>query len=369
MIWKVQSLMTDAISNAAAKSRPVTLRLFMALLAFMLVIFAAGAFVGISGAMPGLEEDEDAQETLDRVLTEAGGITVIPTAPEGYAAVQVMQIILWEDSEAERTTATLRGTVDPYTPLPAKVRFYFQSDYVLGDMQQVDFDTGEIIGPANYEAAPDENLDFTNLTAYTVELTEGTVFSAGFSLDALLFAEDAQMGDSPLASFNFVPPNDLYGLIVGFVSPSPDRVGAGGQEDVVLIGETEEGEVYGIVRENVPGGEVQDYLVAFGSREARDAALAEAAAAAAASEEPTPTAMSRAADWATSPLGLVLIGASVVLIASVAVIVVLALRKRGADWDDSLDVDGTDDGVYPADDAWGDDTSNDRLGSSVEGKS
>jgi len=341
--------MSTSASRTCTKSLPVGARFFVAFFAF--AVFAAGALAGVAGAMPGLDEDSDAQETLDRVLAEAGGITVTPTAPEGYAPVQAMQIILWEDTAAGRTTATVRGTIDPYTPLPAQVRFYFQNEYVLGDMQQVDFDTGEIIGPIEYTTIVGENEDFENLTTYVVELTEGTVFSAGFSIDTLLFAEESQMGDSPLATFNFVPPNDLFGLVVGFVSPSEDRVGAGGQEDVVLIGETDEGEVYGVVRENVPGGEVQDYLIAFGSREARDAALAAAAEAAeaAASEEATPTAWGRAVNWATTPLGLVLIGAGVVLVAAVAVIVVLALRRRG----DGADVDVVegDGGVGVSDDA------------------
>ena len=149
-----------------------------------------------------------------------------------------------------------------------------------------------------------------------------------------------EMGDNPLAMFTFVAPNDLEMLGVGFVAPSVEHVGAG--RDVVFIAETDEGEVYGIIRENVPGGELQEFVIAFGSREARDAALAEAMG----SEEATPTAL----DWFTTPTGMVIVGSTVVLLVAVALFVVVMRRGQGVDVEGDDDFSGEDE-LTDADDS------------------
>lgn len=248
------------------------------------------------------------------------------------AAIQAMQIILWEDYEQERTTITVRGAIDPYTPLPAEVSFYFVEDYELGLLEQVNFDTGEMAGEISHRTSDSDLEDFENLTKYSFILTEHHAFSAGLSIGVSFFDFEEAMGGLPIASFTFVPPNDLYGLVIGFVSPDYELVGAG--TDIVLIGETDEGEVYGVIREDVPGGELQEFVVAFGLRETRDAALA---AAAEASEETTPTAL----DWFTTPTGMIIAGGTVVLVIAIAFIAVLILRQKKTGADDGDD-DGSD---------------------------
>jgi len=323
------------------------------LIAIAIMVLSAGAS---ADAVPGAETREDAfaelaarqaageemtDEELEALETARAAEAVAVITAEGIAPLQAMWIYLFEDAGADaeepRTTVTVTGGIDPYTPLPAKVMFHFADDYRLSMLEQLDFDTGEPLGELEYTSGPSSLEDFGNLTTYTFTLTEGHIFSAGFEIPLYLFDPEMRMGDSPLASFSFVPPNDLDGLVVGFVSPSPDLVGAGGQDPVQLVGETEEGEIYAVIREAVPGGELQEYLVAFGSRDARDAALA----AAEGSIEETPTAMSRATDWLSSPTGLIIVGSALVLLIAV-VLIVIVLKRPGSE-DGSADPDDFDD--------------------------
>jgi len=117
------------------------------------------------------------------------------------------------------------------------------------------------------------------------------------------------------------------------VSPDFELVGAG--RDIVFIGEADEGEIYGVVRQDVPGGELQEVVVAFASRESRDAQLA----AAMTSEEATPTAM----DWFTTPVGMVTVGSAVVLLVAVALFIVVMRRNKDVVVEDDDDFDGEDD--------------------------
>ncbi|MCL2437899.1 MAG: hypothetical protein FWC99_02245 [Coriobacteriia bacterium] len=321
----------------------VALRVFLFSLILSLGLFAA---INVGYALPGAETAEDAaaelsdrsEEEIDALAeeqAEARTAAAIEAAAGGTAPIQAVWIYLMEEAEEERIAVTLVGSIDPYTPLPAQVKFYFIEDFELGVLEELDFDTRELLNGLEYEATPSELEEFENLTTYSFTLTEGHTFSANFAMDAVLFDTESEMGDAPLASFTFVPPNDLYGLVVGFVSPSPDRVGAGGQEEVVLLADTEDGEIYGIVRENVPGGVLQEYLIAFGSREARDAALAEAAAAAEISQETTPSAMA----WFTTPTGLIIMGSTLVLLAATTLIVVLIVRQKKEDFDIESDTE------------------------------
>jgi len=300
------------------------------------------AFAELAARQAAGEEMTD--EELEALATARAAEAVAAVTAEGITPLQAMWIYLFEEAGADadepRTTVTVTGAIDPYTPLPATVMFHFGNDYELSMLDQMNFDTGDSLGELEYTAGPSNLDDFENLTTYTFTLTEGHVFNAGFEIPLFLFDPDVAMGGSPLASFNFVPPNDLYGLVVAFVSPSPDLVGAGGQEPVQLIGETEEGELYAIIREDVPGGELQEYLIAFGSREARDAALAEAEAI---SVETTPTAMGNAIAWLNSPTGMIIAGSTLVLLIATVLIVVVLKRQRGEDATDGDDSDPADD--------------------------
>jgi len=313
--------------------------IFLLIGAITLLIAASAAI-----AVPGAETREDAfaelaerqaagaqlsEEELEALELARAAEAVANVTAEGVAPLQAMWVYLLEDagydSEYPRTTATVMGIIDPYTPLPVKVMFHFGDDYELSMLEQLDFDTGESRGELEYVSGPSNLGDFENLTTYTFTLTEGHIFNAGFEIPLALFDPEMVMGDSPLASFNFVPPNDLYGLVVGIVAPNPDLVGAGGQETVQLLDETDEGEIYGIVREDVPGGELQEYLIAFGSREARDAALA---AAGEDTEETTPTAMGRVGDWLLSPAAMIIAGSALVLLIALVLAGILMARQR-----------------------------------------
>ena len=325
-----------------AKQLPVKLIIFT--IVFILAVLSAGS-TGL--AVPGAETREDAfaelaarqaegqelsEEELESLEAARAAEAVKAITAEGIAPIQAIWIYLFEDAgddaEEPRTTITMTGAIDPYTPLPAKVMFYFAEDFQLNMLEQADFDTGESLGDLEYVSGPTAHEDFENLTTYTFELTEGHVFNAGLEISLPLFDTEAMpIGDSPMGSFSFVPPNDLYGLVVGFVAPSEDRVGvSAGEESTVLLGETEEGEIYGIVRENVPGDELQEYLIAFGSREARDAALA--AATAEGSIEGTPTAVDNAVAWLSSPFGMIVAGSILVLAIAGTLIVVLWRRNN-----------------------------------------
>ena len=249
-----------------------------------------------------------------------------------YVPIEAVNILIWEDTENERTTVTLFGFIDPDTPLPAEVSFYFVEDYELNLLDQLPNDVTMVVeqNALEYTAEPSEREDFENLTRYSFELTEGHVFVAGFDIDVSLFEFEEAMGGLPIATFTFVPPNDLLELGIGFVSPDFELVGAG--RDVVFIGESDEGEIYGVVRQDVPRGELQEVVVAFATRESRDAQLA---AAAEASEEATPTAM----DWLTTPVGMVTVGSAVVLLIAVALFIVIMRRNKGVAVEDGNDFD------------------------------
>jgi len=258
-----------------------------------------------------------------------GFFGTLSAAYAAYTPFEVINILLWEDGENERTTATVFGFVDPELELPVEVKFYFVEGYDLNLLDQMPADNSIVVeqNALEYTAEP-ANLDnFENLTKYSFTLSEGHVFVAGFSIPAPLFDIEQQMGNNPLAMFTFVPPNDLAELGVGFIAPSPDFVGAG--PDTVFIGEADEGEIYGIIRENVSGGVLQEFVIAFGSRESRDAQLA----ALMASEEATPTVM----DWFTTPVGMVTVGSTAVLLVAVALFIVLMRRNKAVVAEDNND--------------------------------
>jgi len=264
-------------------------------------------------------------------LSLLGFFGSLPVAHAAYAPIEMMNILLWEDRENARTTATVFGFVDPGLELPLEVKFYFVEDYELSLLDQLPDDTTMVVeqNALEFTSSPAELEAFENLVKYSFTLTEGHSFVAGFSIDLPLFDIEMEMGNNPLAMFTFVPPNDLLELGVGFVSPGFEHVGAG--TDVVFIGETDEGEIYGIIRENVPGGELQEFVIAFGSRESRDAVLA----AATGSEEAAPTAM----DWFTTPVGMVAVGSAAVLLVAVALFIVVMRRGKGVVVEDD-DFDG-----------------------------
>ena len=280
-----------------------------------------------------------------------GFFGALPVAHASYAPIELLNIILWEDGENERTTVTVFGFVDPELELPVEVKFYFVEDYELSLLDQLPDGVTMVVeqNALEYESAPADLDAFENLTKYSFTLTEGHSFVAGFSIDLPLFDIEMEMGDNPLAMFTFVPPNDLAELGVGFVSPSFEFVGAG--RDVVFIGETDEGEIYGIIRQDVPGGELQEFVIAFGSRESRDAALA----AAMGSEEAAATVL----EWVATPVGMVAVGSAVVLLVAVALFVVVMMRRgrvAGVEGDydfddeDELVGDGEDDELADEDD-------------------
>ncbi|MCL2403526.1 MAG: hypothetical protein FWC86_04790 [Coriobacteriia bacterium] len=311
---------------------------------FAVLILSLSFFVATQAgyAVPGAETQEDAfaeiaersAEGMAELAAEQEEVRVAAAAEaaaSGSASIQAIWINLLETEEG-RTAVTLTGIIDPYTPLPIQAMFYFVEDYELGLIEELDFDTGEPLREIEYEVTPSDNEDFENLVIYSFTLHEGHVFQAHFVIDLPLFDHDSEMGDAPLASFNFLPPNDLDGLVVGFTSPSPDRVGAGGQEEIILLDETEDGEIYGIVREGVPGGELQEFLIAFGSREARDEAIAEAEAAAEAVAAAN-------APWISTPVGMVTVGSAIVLIVAAAAIFVLVARGKNVGAADIQDDD------------------------------
>ena len=340
---------------------------FLAIL--LIAAFALFATSNAAVAVPGAETREDAfaelaerqaageelsEEELEGLVAARAAEAVTAITAEGVAPLQAIGIYLFEaageDTDEPRTTATLVGFIDPYTPLPVQVMFHFTDGFSLQTLEELDFDTRESLGELEYASGPSDLEDFENLTTYAFTLTEGHVFNAGFEIPLPLFGHDAMMGeDAALATFSFVPPNDLYGLEVGFISPSPDLVGAGGQEErVVLLFETEDGEeVYGIIRENVPGGELQDYIIAFASRASRDAALAGAD-----SEDGG----SGVLDWLTSPEGMIITGAVVVAIVAAGLIIVVVSRQKNAGDAGDIDDEGDDDYDDEGDDVDGDDS-------------
>ena len=282
-------------------------------------------------------------ERLDLPMTETrillmlslsllGFFGALPATYAAYTPLETMNILLWEDSENERTTATVFGFVDPELELPVEVKFYFVEGYELNLLDQMPADVTFVVeqNALEFRSSPAELDAFENLVQYSFILTEGHSFVAGFSIDLPLFEIEMEMGNNPLALFTFVPPNDLEALGVGFVAPSIEHVGAG--RDVVFIADTDEGEVYGIIRENVPGDELQEFVIAFGSRESRDAALA----AAMGPEETTPTAL----DWFTTPVGMVTVGSAAVLLVAVALFIVVMRRGKGVVIEDDDDFDG-----------------------------
>jgi hypothetical protein len=340
------SLTPTGLNSALSSSKGKALRLVLAFGLFLILCIAAGAAHALPGsetaedAVAGIAERSEAQiDALVEEQTEARRVAAAEAISDGNAPIQAMWIYLMENREEGRSTITVYGAIDPYTPLPAQVSFHFIEEFDVSMIEETSFETGEPLGEIDFSYRASDLAEFENLVTYTFTLTEDHSFVAGFSIEAALFDTETEMGDAPLASFAFVPPNDLQGLVVGFVAPSPEHVGAGGREDVILLADTEDGEIYGIVREDVPGGTLQEYLIAFGSRESRDAALAEAAAAEAASAEATPG----ISDWITSPTGLISIGSALIFLVTVALIIILLTRQqKGSDDDDDSSDDNDD---------------------------
>jgi hypothetical protein len=155
--------------------------------------------------------------------------------------------------------------------------------------------------------------------------------------------------DLPIATMMFNPPNDLSSLTIGFVAPSPEHIGAGNATDdgsvqVQLLAQAEDGaEIYGATLPDVKEGEMQSITVAFASRESRDSALAASEAERLAAEEAARQATF--AYWISTPMGMVVGGAVVVIvlaIAAIAAVFFMQKRSQGIDGDDGAPLGGYD---------------------------
>jgi hypothetical protein len=238
-----------------------------------------------------------------------------------YTPLQFVDMIALEDLPANRSTLTVYGSIAEDASLPASIRFSLPSTFDIKMLKSFDMETGKQGDDLEYTTAASDNEIGTE---YSISLTAQRTFIAGFEIEGTMYDRTTQMGDSPIASMMFIPPNDLERLVVGFVAPSVDYIGAG--SDVVFLGETADGEVYGIVRENVKADEVESFAVAFALRADRDDALAAAAEAEAAAAE-----AARQATWGywfTTPAGMVVVGATLALLLSIVALVVLLKRKK-----------------------------------------
>ena len=260
--------------------------------------------------------------------------TVFLSTAAAFAAPEItplgqMSVIGAEDPEKERSTVTIYGFIDPETPLPATVQFSFVSSFTLESLHELDDKSGDRGKQLEYTATETSEIS----TTYTLTLETNHSFFAGFAIGEPIFDRESQMGGSaPLASLMIMPPNDLSLLIVGFVAPSKDFVGAG--TDVILLDEDDTGaEIYGMVFENVKKGEMKNVVVAFASREKRDAALEEASAEASAAAEAArqQTLLYKL----TRPLALITMGAIVIL--AIAVFAMWRLTRKPKDPDDESD--------------------------------
>jgi len=242
----------------------------------------------------------------------------------GYAQtapLQHMQMYIIDIADEGRSTITVNGVVSDEVALPVTVSFSLPAGFELKMLKGFDTATGEQLDDASYTVAESEAS-----SKYHVTLTAGRGFTAGFDVAGSVYDRGTQMGDSALASMMFVPPNDLESLVVGFVAPSEDYVGAG--TDVQLLGESDDGEIYGIIRENVTGGEIQDFVVAFAKRENRDAAFAEIMEA-----EATAAELARQQTfgyWITSPRGVLSAGVGLALLIAIVLLVVVVRKQLAA---------------------------------------
>lgn len=235
------------------------------------------------------------------------------------ANLQHMQIILLNLENTDKTTVTVNGVISEDIALPATVRFSLPNGFVFAEVVEFDTVTGDRLSDASYSADVSENS-----TVYLVTLSEGHGFTAGFDLDGSVFEQADEMAGVYLASFMFMPSEDLESLTIGFVAPNREYIGAG--TDVIFLGEADDGEVYGIIREDVKKGEMQDFVIAFTLRSNRDAALAEQAAAEAAAAELAK--QQTFGYWITSPTGLITIGLSSALIISFGAFILLIRKQR-----------------------------------------
>jgi len=282
------------------------------------------------------------------LILTVGLFGMTATAQAQNTPINAMEIFLWEDHMNMRSTITVYGMLNPEeAELPVTVNFGFLEGFEFKTLLHIDVETGESLSEIEPETSTQEFEEAT-IVNYTFTLTESYVFFAGFEVAGGIFDWETEMGDSPLAHFAYLPPNDLDWLTVGFISPSPALIGAGA--DVEFLEIMEQGELYGITRFDVPEGELQDFVVAFGSRAARDAAIE----AAIAEEEAAAEAQRLAEDhwyrftvWATSPVGLVVLGTAVVVLSIVAVVIVLVLKQRN---NNRFDDDSSDNFTYVPDD-------------------
>jgi len=245
------------------------------------------------------------------------GILFLPLAAKAQeSTLQSIDIIAWEDPGDDRTTFTFYGTLPDDAILPATVRFSLPSGFVVKMINEINPETLQIDSDVLYTTTKTEMS-----TTYYVTVATKRTFVAGFEVEGSIYDRTTEMGDSPIASMMFTPPNDLERITMGFVAPSKDYVGAG--KDVTFLGESDTGEIYGIARKNVKEGEMLEFVVAFAPRAQRDAALAEQAA-----SEAEAAHQETFGYWITSPIGLTIAGIGIALVSALALILWLLGKQR-----------------------------------------
>gem|GEM_PF-2877112 len=250
------------------------------------------------------------------------GISTTAQAAEEADLIS-LSIFLMEIPEENRSTLTVYGLVDPEeVELPVTVSFGFLEMFEFKQLAEMGFETGQMLGDIEFDSTEVITADDGSEVIYTLTLTEGHGFFAGFEIDSLLYDRSTEMGDMPMAYFIYLPLTDLPVLTVGFISPSPELIGAGA--DVELLAQLEDGELYGITRFDVSPDEPQEFTVAFASRASRDAALAAAAEAERLADDP----WYQIRTWIASPIGIATVGLSIAVLAGITMVVVLMLNQR-----------------------------------------
>ena len=174
-------------------------------------------------------------------------------------------------ANADRTT-TIRvsGQVAPDTTLPATVSLIVPLDFIIQDVWGYVGETAEQGDTVAYSAQEIEGGIEISAT-----ISEGIGVGAEFLVDGEIYDPTAMGGSAMIASLEFMAPNDLQQLSIGFVTPQ-DYVGTG--TGVVTFGEDTQGNaVVGMIFENVASGEVSLAQVAFVTRAEYEEAMSEVA--------------------------------------------------------------------------------------------
>lgn len=166
-----------------------------------------------------------------------------------------MQILITSEQK-KPTTVEIYSATDA-TKYPAIVDIVLPADATIVSLEEFGADTTKR-AKIDYRSAPSD-LETKTDTTFQVKLEKQANFVMTLTFKTS-FMDDTKMGDTPIANFGLIAPNDLQEIAYAFVAPK-GTIGIG--KNVERFPDSKKGEVYGMRYPDIKRGMMSTAGVAF----------------------------------------------------------------------------------------------------------